>query len=922
MGLHPAVEKIFNERFSAMTPPQALAIPHILSGENVLLIAPTGSGKTEAALIPILSGIVSMGRQKGIKALYITPLRALNRDMLDRISWWSARLDIRVAVRHGDTGNLEREGQARSPPDLLITTPETLQAILTGKVLMKYMSFLRWVVVDEVHELASSKRGAQLSVGLERLRALAGEFQLVGLSATVGTPEEVGKYIFSRDLSVLRWEENKARDYTVSFFGGLGSYKKRLARLAELVSAHKTIVFVNSRTLAEDVGHELSTINGLAVHHGSLSRIERQEVEEGFKNGRLKGVVATSTLELGIDVGSVDYVVQYMSPRRVTDLIQRFGRSGHAIGSASKGEIMAVSVEDGLEALACLSLLREGYLEAPTLPVAPLDVAAHQLLGIGMDMETDAAKKSEAESLLRRASPFSAISKNELDKLWSFMEKMKLIIVNGDEYTVTKRGRIVYLKNLSMIDDEKLYPVIDTASNKRIASLGMEFVVTRMYTGMNIILKGRVWKVLRGPTKGDEKVIVEPSTGLAAIPGWDGEMAPVPREVAALAAEFRAKPPLEYASEESRDEFKNAIQAETATCASMGMPLPNDRSLVVEAFANYLVIHYPLGDLGNRALGFMLESKLREYMRYWWSDAYRVTLELSVDGKGLAGTVKRVLERPPLNVEGYMKDYFLGRFPFAYQMKFVAERFGALERRTTYENQVQAFPVIYKNTPIYDEALREGLENRLSLSALKDLLNGIREGRISVLLRAEGDNGMSPLAAYSLRSVALAELPASDSTLSFFKSTLNLTDMTLMCVECGYVVCECKVGDYKPSRCPVCGSTFLAPVFGFRRLEELKEVFRKKKSREKLNEQELKLFSEAKRGADILLIYGLRGAEALSVYGVGPEMASRILSKMQDEETFLKSLMAARTKYLETKPYWRWAFTPRSKRFLMRDSAP
>ena len=194
------VADAFRERFKHFTEPQLEAIPKILAGKNLLLMAPTGTGKTEAALLPILSKMIVEERSQGIKVLYITPLRALNRDLLDRINWWSQRLDFRSAVRHGDTTQRERRIQTLEPPDLLITTPETLQVILTGRILRGHLKSVRWVIVDEVHELATDKRGAQLAVGLERLRRITGRsFQRIGLSATIGEPETIARFLVGVD---------------------------------------------------------------------------------------------------------------------------------------------------------------------------------------------------------------------------------------------------------------------------------------------------------------------------------------------------------------------------------------------------------------------------------------------------------------------------------------------------------------------------------------------------------------------------------------------------------------------------------------------------------------------------------------------------------------------------------------------------
>jgi ATP-dependent Lhr-like helicase len=280
--------------FSKPTLPQVLAIPHVLAGENVLLIAPTGSGKTEAVLLPVFSNFIQRRDEKGISIVYITPLRALNRDLLKRLSFWAERLSIAVEVRHGDTELRLRRRQAVSPPHMLVTTPETLQAVLPGARMREHLSHVKWVIIDEVHELASSKRGTQLTVALERLCEIAEkEFQRIGLSATVGNPSQVAQFIAgtNRTIKVVQASLSKGYKYAVEnpaptdadyeLAGKLGMSPEgasRIRRLIELVDSHKsTLIFVNSRTVAEMLGHRFTQLgrSDIAVHHGSLSKEER-----------------------------------------------------------------------------------------------------------------------------------------------------------------------------------------------------------------------------------------------------------------------------------------------------------------------------------------------------------------------------------------------------------------------------------------------------------------------------------------------------------------------------------------------------------------------------------------------------------------------------------------------------------------------
>src|SRR5208283_4372571 len=436
----PIREALEERGFVSPTDPQLKAIPEILTGRNVLLISPTASGKTEAAVLPVLSMYVTdRGEDRGIKILYITPLRALNRDMLERLEWWAKRLDLKVAVRHGDTENKERAMQAKDPPDMLILTPETLQAILTGRVMKQHLKSVKYVIIDEVHELAEDKRGSQLVLALERLRwAAMHDFQCIGLSATIGTPDKVAKFLAGqgREVSIIHvpvgrqvrieviCPQPKPQDLELS--SKLYTHPEVAARLRlmkEVMESHQSVIlFTNTRSIAEILTSRMKVWDEnfpVSIHHGSLARPSRISAERGLKDGQLRGLIATSSLELGIDVGSIDYVIQYMSPRQVTRLIQRIGRSGHRIGRLADGMIVSSDSDDTLEALVIARRALSETLEPVTIPDKPLDVLTHQL--VGLLIQKGRWYVNEIMEMVTKAYPYRNLTEQDLINVITYM---------------------------------------------------------------------------------------------------------------------------------------------------------------------------------------------------------------------------------------------------------------------------------------------------------------------------------------------------------------------------------------------------------------------------------------------------------------------------------------------------------------------
>jgi ATP-dependent Lhr-like helicase len=945
----PVREGLKEVGFAEPTLPQTMAIPPILAGENVLLIAPTGSGKTEAVLLPIFSNFVQQKQKKGISIIYITPLRALNRDMLRRLSFWAEQLDVSVEVRHGDTEMKLRRRQAISPPNMLVTTPETLQAVLSGSRMRQHLGSVRYVVVDEVHELAGSKRGAQLTIALERLFEVTGkEFQRVGLSATVGNPDEVAQFVAgtNRNIKVVRASLLKGYRYRVEnpapadadydLAGRLNTAPEaaaRIRRILELVDSHRSaLIFVNSRQNAEMLGFKFTQLgrSDIAVHHGSLSKEERAGIEDEFKAGRLKALVCTSTLELGIDIGNVDLVVQYLSPRQVTSLVQRVGRSGHSLNRLSEGVIVTAFPDDTLESIAAVRSAYESKIEPVLIHEGALDVLAHQVVGLLMDKGE--VKLDGALTILRRAYPYRDLTEGQLLDVVGFLDSLSEVRYYEEGRVLRKgrKSRSYYFENLSMIPDERRYPIVNVISDRRIGTLGDEFMALHARVGLNMIVKGKVWRIVQIEEETGTVHVVPSEDPLAAIPGWDGEMIPVPFDLAQQTGRMRERlkeslkesGSVEAAAEKAGKEFATGrgdlVEAakEVEEHVKQGAPLPTDRQIVVEAFDKYLVIHACFGEIVNRTLGGVFDTVLsdREIIVGWWTDGYRILIEArhKLSPQQLENVSKALFSFSDEEVEKAYDEYLEGKFPFSNRMKFVAERFGALPRgKTMGPERMESLPKQFGDTPIWDETLREALVEKVDIGKVKEVMRDIREGKVKVstVYRVEKP---TPLAYHILEKFSdVSELMAPEKVLlnniEKMKKAIEARTARLLCMQCGEWTKEEKVGALpEEPECGKCGSRLLTLMYFSQDAKRLAEVLKKRKEGNELSEEELKELTQVRRKADLILSYGKKAITALEVKGVGPETASRILGKMHSkEEEFYMDLLKAKIQFLRTRQYWK-----------------
>ena len=937
--LSPRIQELLHEqKIEAATPPQEAAIPRILEGRDVLIISPTGSGKTEAALLPILERLATRERN-GIGCIYITPLRALNRDMERRIRWWAENLGIRVEIRHGDTRPAARRKQAINPPDLLVTTPETLQAILPARRMRTHLKWVRHVIVDEVHQLAKDRRGIQLTVGLERLREVAGDFQRIGLSATVGNPQEVAA-LFGGDVPLeviqvsppkqmayrIEWPKPNDEDFELArqlFI--TPEVAASLTFMQDAIDEHRsTLVFVNSRVNAELLGSRFGMMKApVGVHHGSLPREAREKTENEFKAGGLKALVATATLELGIDIGSVDYALQYMSPRQATSLVQRVGRAGHTLARTSKGTIVAVSADDVLESLAVIRRAQRGELEPLKIHVGALDVLGHQIVGCVLDAG-GRVERERTLAVIRKAWPYREL-REAFDKTADFMVHLKLLRAEGGELILTARGRDYYFQNLSTIRDERTYPVIDLTTMKPVGILGEEEMIYRARKGVSFIVRGRTWRIWE--IGRDGRVFVNPvEDPTAKIPGWAGEILPVPFGVAQETARLRGEIATRLREAATGDVIeecavewpvnKSASRRVVELVAShmaLGAPVPDERTILVEAFDRFLIVHAPFGEVVNNTFGDLLEEFLarKNLVRFWWADAHRILFELTtvteeVDLRDLTAFLFGVDEA---EVERGLDILVREHIPFGLQMKWIAERFGAIARGLLIPaDELNSFEVRFRGTPVEDEGRRETFLEHVDFDRVRQIYRDLRSGGT---LRVATFKGKKPTPlGYPIvrRYVEAPELFSPEleraQNVERMRNFLMTERVNLLCFACGHVDPDHEVGKLpdKPA-CAQCGSTILAALSWHG--APIRDAFTRRQMGLDLNDDEEKELVRARQGADLVAVYGRKAVVALSVYGVGPQAASRILAKMhREEKTFYDDLYEAKLRYLTTRPYW------------------
>ncbi|MHB1260535.1 MAG: DEAD/DEAH box helicase [Thermoplasmatota archaeon] len=1007
LGLHPRLVQLLRDQgWDGLTEAQGQALIPLLAGKHTLLVAPTGHGKTEASLIPVLSRMMlerdelaKHGRAwpKGFKVLYVTPLRALNRDLMGRLQSWGEALGFNIGVRHGDTSQGERNRQSKDPPDLLITTPETVQLLLYGDTLRKHLATTRFVILDEVHDLAVSERGAQLLVALERIEEVVGQpaelreskapertgpkesharpgggFQRIGVSATVADPTQVARWLGGRDrkvevvvvkaakvirLAVVHPEHGPEDAELATKLAVPPNLVAQMKAIRALCLQHKRVlVFHNTRDGAELLASRSAILDLeagkeplLGLHHGSLSAEVRTEVEEAFKAGRIRALVATSSLELGIDVGAIDHVIQVGSPRSVARLVQRLGRSGHRVGAISDGTLVATGPEDILECLAVARRAREGRLEPLVLRLDPLVVLANQL--VALTNEYAGLDRAWAKALMQRAGCFLDLDDNLFDATWETLLDVKTVFPDDggpdgqrwaktvkadprdddedrdeegpilapfDEpdlsppskavntYGRSGRARRHFLDHISLIPDEKTYRVIDESSKRSIGTVDDAFVAASMAQGALIVMAGRSWRVLEVEMEA-AKVRVAPVKELGPIPQWTGAQLPVSFEVAQEVARLRRH--LSEKDEKALAAYplEPAIRAKAlepiAKQKAQGLEVPTDQRVTLEVNRRVVIVNVALGTRGNEALGRITQSLMHQRLGAplgMEADAYRIhfTLPQPRPSQELVDTWKAIDPGSlDLLLSLVLRDSPLVR----YHLVHVAKHFGALPKELD-PNRFgrRKLDALFEHIALQEETLARLIHDRMDTAAVAAFCKQIAEG---LLFTIQGQGPLSFLGQDESRRL-MANPKTDEAVLLAVKQRIEDSDALLACTTCGNHW-QSKV--LLLPRKIVCRRCQSIQVACLRPWNEDKLPLLKHKEPKKLTPEERHERDRMVRNGAMVAAYGNVAARCMVARGVGPDTAARILQKVQDPESpgFWREILQAELTFARTNMYWK-----------------
>lgn len=797
MGMmEPLISKWFNERFDNLTIPQAMAIPVIHQRRNVLVSSPTGSGKTLTAFTSIINELTRYSREgtleERVYCIYVSPLKALANDVERNLTTPLAEMqevakangmdvpEIRVAVRSGDTPQNERQKMVRHPPHILITTPESLALVLAAPKFRESFKNVEWVILDEIHDICDSKRGAFLSLILERLRNhCQNEFVRIGLSATLAPIEAIAGYLVGcnpdgsvRDVSLIESGSKKQLDLRVICpTEDLTTLSSEIVNsmmydtLKELIDQHETtLVFTNTRSGAESVVYKLKErgLDNIEVHHSSLGKEIRLDVEARLKRGEIKCVVSSTSLELGIDIGSVDLVCQIGSPKSVAKGLQRIGRSGHSFGKVAKGRLLVFDPDDLVECAVLCRAAHTAHIDRVGIPENCLDVLSQMVVGMSIDNRWDV---NDAYDLVKGSYCYRNLSEESFLQVLRYLGSKdefegvySKIWFDEDQAVFGKKkgSRMIYFMNIGTIPEEANYRVI--TNHGTVAGELSEKFVEKLSPRDVFVLGGRSFEFVR--SKGMTAHVKEANGRKPTVPSWAGEMLPRSFDLSMDIAIFRKEMEtrIKESDEQAISELTQGYDIDEGSARSVlsyfreqeavaGF-IPDCDRLAVEEYMDpsgnqKLVFHFPFGrrvnDALSRAYAYRMTTMMGANVSVTISDDSFMLgcprkFELSrIPGLIKAGEIETVLRKSIKDSE-----IFKLRFRHTAARSFMILRNYMGRPISVNRQQVRSSYLLetlggMENVPVIEETYREVLEDDMDIKSARYVLELIDAGKMSVL---------------------------------------------------------------------------------------------------------------------------------------------------------------------------------------------
>jgi ATP-dependent Lhr-like helicase len=786
-SMHPLLREWFLSKFKTFTPPQRYAIVESSRGNNILITSPTGSGKTLAAFMASLSMLVDKAEKNELKdevyVVYVSPLKALNNDIRRNLEEPLSEIydlaekkgidlqEIRIAVRTGDTDARERQKQMKKPPHILITTPETLAITLCSPKFSKTLRNVRYLIVDEIHAVAENKRGVHLALSMERLQRIQlGKMVRIGLSATIAPIDEVARFLVGRDYGVERdclvadVSYEKKMDIRVispinDFFNLTAEeISERLYdTIAELVRNSKTtLIFTNTRSATERVVYHLKKrLNEpIRAHHSSLSKEVRLEVENELKEGKLKCVVSSTSLELGIDIGYIDLVILLGSPKSINRALQRIGRSGHRLHEVSVGRIMVLDPDDLVECTVLAKEAMERRLDRIRIPENCLDVLCQHVVGMAIEKKW---KVEEALALVRNAYPYRNLSREDflsvlryLSGEFSELERKNVyakIWFDEHEGVFGRRGKMlrpIYYLNVGTIPDEVAINVI-TKEGKMVGKVEEDFA-ERLVVGDIFVLAGKTFRFLK--SKGMNIIVEEVEGERPTVPSWFSEQLPLSYDLALRIQKFRRE--MEERLENAVEWLMENYNIDKASANAiyryfmeqkLFSEIPTDKKLVIEKYEgekNYYFFHTLVGRKANNAI-----SRVFAYRVGIMKDC-NVQIVLNDNGFALILPEHKRLSDAEIeslflmpNFEDHLKksldrtEMLRRRFRHVAVRSFMILRNYLGREKSVWKQQLNADAILsflkryYPDFPVLRETYREIMEDAMDIKNAMDYLSRV-----------------------------------------------------------------------------------------------------------------------------------------------------------------------------------------------------